>query len=69
MVPIEPTPEMLEACQGAVYRHIAGLSDDERVALKKNGGRIGKWIKHTMRWKAMLDAAPEPRGADPEKAP
>lgn len=61
LVPVEMTNEMHQACNGALYRHIAGLEQAARDKAKgfPRGYRVGRRMKQSLRWKAMLDAAPE----------
>lgn len=61
LVPLEPTPEMIKACKGALYRHIQALPDAERLKFKerKAGGyRVDQRTKVITRWRAMVGAAP-----------
>lgn len=57
IVPRDPTPAMLQACRGALYRYITTLPDEERSKNGAGGYRVPWKLKATLRWRAMLDAA------------
>ncbi len=61
LVPIEPTPEMLEAARHALKNYLYGLTVEERKALyskKRKVYIVPERIKHRVRYQAMLNAAP-----------
>lgn len=63
----EPTPEMIAACHGALKPHIDALSEEARAAAKKKvltgGYFVNRDTKAALRWRAMIDAALQPRPA------
>lgn len=64
LVPIEPTPEMLDGCKRALKRYLDAMPEDERFVRfgrkGPHGHRVDPDIKATIRYRAMLDAAPQP---------
>lgn len=68
VVPVEPTEMMVQAGGGALKAYIDALPDEERAKLKPRktaksdnaGYRIRPDIKCSVRWAAMLKAAPSP---------
>lgn len=60
LVPLEMTPEMHKACQEVIYRHLASQGEYRTKKERKNSPAIiPAKIKQQLRWRAMLDAAPE----------
>ncbi|MBV8594520.1 MAG: hypothetical protein JOZ27_09495 [Caulobacteraceae bacterium] len=64
LVPVEPTPEMIAACDGAMDAWRRTLTGDERflrhaiVNGRKYLGTATPEEKHRIRYRAMLAAAP-----------
>jgi hypothetical protein len=62
LVPIEPTPKMVEAYRRALNNHIDALPEPQRTAVKNrpHGLRVKAKLKLKLRWEAMVHAAPAP---------
>jgi hypothetical protein len=69
LVPVEPTEEMMHAARGALKEFLLPIPKEVRVkmftemrgrGLTSNGSRVPPRLKITLRYKAMLAAAPQP---------
>ncbi|MDO8596610.1 MAG: hypothetical protein Q7R45_08300 [Sulfuricaulis sp.] len=59
LVPVKPTLAMIEASKAAMKQYIDRAPEAERQELGRRGG-VGVDIKHEIRYRAMLSAAPTP---------
>lgn len=62
-VPTEPTLAMRAAYKLALKEYILSLPPEMRKS-RRRGVRVCEEIKITLRWRAMLSAAPRPTGGE-----
>lgn len=63
LVPLEPNDGMYQAAHDALRKHLDSLSKEERLKRYGKPGKRGYYVynnvKHRIRYKAMIEAAPE----------